>query len=146
MDDDVAELYEIPVKVLNQAVKRNRSRFPEDFMFQLTTEESDSLRSHFVTLKTGRGRHRKYLPFAFTEQGVAMLSSVLRSDRAAQVNVAIIRTFVKLREILATHEEIARKVAQHDRQIAALFEHVKTLLEPPPVPKKSPIGFTHPKD
>jgi hypothetical protein len=83
--------------------------------------------------------------FAKGQQGVAMLSSVLRSDRAAQVNVAIIRTFVKLRELLATHEELARKVAQHDRQIAALFEYVKTLLEPPPAPKKPPIGFIHPK-
>jgi len=81
-----AELYDIPVKVLNQAVKRNRDRFPEDFMFQLTTEESDSLRSHFVTLKTGRGRHRKYLPFAFTEHGVAMLS---REGRAVNIEIML---------------------------------------------------------
>ena len=80
VDTDLAELYEVPVKVLNQAVKRNRSRFPKDFMFQLTAEEVDSLRSHFMTLKTGRGQHRKYQPFAFTEQGVAMLSSVLAGE------------------------------------------------------------------
>ena len=86
VDDDLAELYDIPVKVLNQAVKRNRDRFPEDFMFQLTTEESDSLRSHFVTLKTGRGRHRKYLPFAFTEHGVAMLS---REGRAVNIEIML---------------------------------------------------------
>ena len=102
VDDDLAELYEIPVKVLNQAVKRNRSRFPGDFMFQLTVEESDSLRSHFVTLKTGRGQHRKYRPYAFTEQGVAMLSSVLHSARAIRVNIAIMRAFVQLREMIGS--------------------------------------------
>ncbi len=91
LDSDLAELYGVPVKVLNQAVRRNISRFPEDFMFQLTKEEYDSLRSQFVTLNTGRGKHRKYLPYVFTEQGVAMLSSVLRSERAIQVNIAIMK-------------------------------------------------------
>ena len=130
VDDDLAELYEISVKVLNQAVKRNRSRFPEDFMFQLTSEESDSLRSHFVTLKTGRGRHRKYLPFAFTEQGVAMLSSVLRSKRAVQVNIEIMRAFVRLRQMLASNAQLARKLAdlekKYDAQFKEVFDAIRT--------------------
>jgi len=124
VDDDLAELYDIPVKVLNQAVKRNRSRFPEDFMFQLTAEESDSLRSQNVTLKTGRGRHRKYLPFAFTEQGVAMLSSVLRSKRAVQVNVEIMRTFVRLRQMLASNTQLAGKLAALEKKYDAQFKVV----------------------
>ena len=121
VDDDLAELYEIPVKVLNQAVKRNRSRFPGDFMFQLTVEESDSLRSHFVTLKTGRGRHRKYLPFAFTEQGVAMLSSVLRSKRAVQVNIEIMRAFVRLRQLMTPPEPKKRKIGFLVEEKAAAY-------------------------
>ena len=144
VDDDLAELYEIPVKVLNQAVKRNRSRFPEDFMFQLTSEESDSLRSHFVTLKTGRGRHRKYLPFAFTEQGVAMLSSVLRSKRAVQVNIEIMRAFVRLRQMLASNSQLATKLAdmekKYDAQFKVVFDAIRQLMTPPQ-PKKRKIGF-----
>src|ERR1700719_4263496 len=100
--------------------------------------------SQIVISKSGRGGRRK-LPLAFTEQGVAMLSSILRSKRAAQVNVAIMRTFVKLREMLATNEELARKVSQHDRQIAVLFDHVQKMLAPAPT-KKNPIGYIHPKD
>jgi len=92
---------------LNEQVRRNPKRFPDDFMFQLTEEEAESLRSHFATLKSGRGKHRKYLPYAFTEQGVAMLSSVLNSDRAIEVNVQIMRAFVKLRELIATHKDLA---------------------------------------
>jgi phage regulator Rha-like protein len=144
VDDDLAELYEIPVKVLNQAVKRNRSRFPEDFMFQLTAEESDSLRSHFVTLKTGRGRHRKYLPFAFTEQGVAMLSSVLRSKRAVQVNIEIMRAFVRLRQMLASNSQLATKLAdmekKYDAQFKVVFDAIRQLMTPPRS-KKRKIGF-----
>jgi len=144
VDDDLAELYEIPVKVLNQAVKRNRSRFPEDFMFQLTAEESDSLRSQNVTLKTGRGRHRKYLPFAFTEQGVAMLSSVLRSKRAVQVNVEIMRTFVRLRQMLASNTQLAGKLAalekKYDAQFKVVFDAIRQLMTPPET-KKRKIGF-----
>ena len=144
VDDDLAELYEIPVKVLNQAVKRNRSRFPEDFMFQLTAEESDSLRSHFVTLKTGRGRHRKYLPFAFTEQGVAMLSSVLRSKRAVQVNIEIVRAFVRLRQMLASNTQLATKLAdmekKYDAQFKVVFDAIRQLMTPPQS-KKRKIGF-----
>jgi hypothetical protein len=142
LDADLAALYQVETFNLNKAVKRNLDRFPQDFMFQLSREEAKNLTFQNGIASWGG---RRTPPYAFTEQGVAMLSSVLRSDRAAQVNVAIIRTFVKLRELLATHEELARKVAQHDRQIAALFEYVKTLLEPPPAPKKPPIGFIHPK-
>ncbi len=138
LDSDLATLYGVPTKALNQAVTRNRERFPEDFMFRLTAEEWN--RSQSVT---GSQKHRdpRYPPRAFTQEGVAMLSSVLRSQRAVEVNIAIMRTFVRLREILATNEELARKVAQHDRQIAALFKHVKALLEPPEPPKRPPIGF-----
>lgn len=106
----LAQLYGVQVKVLMQAIKRNSERFPDDFMFQLTPREAQSLRSQFVTLNNAgskRGKHLKYLPFAFTEQGVAMLSSVLRSKRAVQVNIAIMRAFVKLRQILSTHKELA---------------------------------------
>ena len=144
VDADLAELYEISVKILNQAVKRNRSRFPEDFMFQLTAEESDSLRSHFVTLKIGRGRHRKYLPYAFTEQGVAMLSTVLRSKRAVRVNIEIMRAFVGLRRMLTSNEELARKLAalerKYDAQFKGVFDAIQELMAPP-TPKRRKIGF-----
>jgi phage regulator Rha-like protein len=102
LDSDLAHLYDVETKVLNQAVKRNVSRFPHDFMFQLTKVEYDSLRSQIVTLK--RGQHRKYFPYVFTEQGVAMLSSVLHSERAIQVNIQIMRTFAKIRQMMVTHE------------------------------------------
>jgi hypothetical protein len=146
LDFDLAELYGVPTKALNQAVTRNAARFPKDFMFRLSREEAAAMnRSHIVT-GSQKHRDRRFTPRAFTQEGVAMLSGVLRSKRAVEINVAIMRAFVRLREILATHEELARKVAQHDRQIAVLFEHVKSLLEPPPAPKKPPIGFIHPKD
>jgi hypothetical protein len=141
-DADLAALYGVETRALVQAVKRNAERFPQDFMFQLTDKEAEHLRSHFVTSSWGG---RRYNPYAFTEHGVAMLSSVLRSKRAVEVNITIVRTFVRLRRILATNEDLARKVAQHDRQIAVLFDQVKHLLEPPPAPKKPPIGFIHPK-
>ncbi len=111
-------------------------------MFQLTEEEAESLRLQNATSSPHGGRH--YLPYAFTEQGVAMLSSVLRSDRAADVNVAIMRTFVRLRHVLASNEELGRRVAQHDRQISVLVEHVQQMLAPVPVGKKR-IGFAAPK-
>ena len=117
LDEDLAALYGVPTGRLNEAVKRNRERFPDDFMFQLTLEEGkvvEGLRSQIAILKQAeskseRGRHRKYAPYVFTEQGIAMLSSVLRSPRAIQVNIAIVRTFVRLRQLLAAHEEIAEK-------------------------------------
>jgi hypothetical protein len=114
-------------------------------MFQLTPEELDSLRSHFATLKTGRGQHRKYLPYAFTEQGVAMLSGVLNSERAIDVNVAIMRAFVKLREFAITHKELSRKLNEmeqkYDAQFKVVFDTIRQLMAPPPEPKKRKIGF-----
>ena len=149
LDSDLAELYEVETRVLNQAVKRNLSRFPEDFMFQLSKEEAEQLsRSQFVTLK--RGQNIKYLPYVFTEQGVAMLSSVLRSERAVQVNIAIMRAFVKLRELMTTHRELSdkitaleRKYDAHDEQIRKIFEAIRLLLTPP-IKAKRPVGFRPP--
>ena len=198
LDTDLAELYGVPTKRLNQAVKRNLDRFPEDFMFQLTEEEveilrsqfatprsadaalrsqsvtldapnlksqsvtskdaEDSLRSQIATLKTddsifqsgtssGRGQHRKYLPYAFTEQGVAMLSSVLRSPRAVEVNIAIMRTFVQLRRLMDSNallaekiEKLERKYAEHDQQFQLVFDAIKQLIQTPDPPKRQ-IGF-----
>jgi len=154
LDRDLAKLYGVPVKVLNQAVKRNIKRFPGDFMFQLSWEEVESLRSQIVTLNKSepevsrRGKHIKYLPYVFTEHGVAMLSSVLNSERAIQVNILIMRAFTKLREILLTHKELAAKVealekkyAEHDQTIKEIFEAIKQLLEPPLTKEKRIIGF-----
>ena len=144
----MAELYEVPIKRLNEQVRRNLRRFPEDFMFQLTADEAMALRSQFATLKTGRGQHRKFLPYAFTEQGVAMLSSVLNSDRAVEVNIAIMRAFVRLREIMSTHkdlahklDEIERKLGEHDEKFAVVFEAIRQLMAPPAAPAKRRIGF-----
>jgi hypothetical protein len=141
LDSDLAALYEVETKVLNQAVKRNRHRFPEDFMVQLTAEEEASLRSQFVTSKRGGRRYRSY---AFTEQGVAMLSSVLNSERAIQVNIAIMRAFVKLRQILSTHKDLARQLEamekKYDAQFKVVFEALSQLMQPiPSSPKR--IGF-----
>jgi phage regulator Rha-like protein len=144
LDSDLAELYGVETGALVRAVKRNSKRFPEDFSFQLTDEEFENLRCQIGT--SSRWGGRRYPPYAFTEQGVAMLSSVLHSDRAVEVNVAIIRTFVRLREILATHRDVARKVDEHDRQIAALFSAVQKLLAPPDPPKKHPIGYVPDSD
>jgi ORF6N domain len=141
-DSDLAILYGVETKAFNQAVRRNSNRFPEDFMFQLTEEELKNLRSQSVTSSWGG---RRYHPFAFTEHGVAMLSSVLRSKRAVQINIDIMRTFVRIRQMLTTSEELGHKVAQHDRHIAVLVEHVQRLLTPAPV-KKKPMGFTPPKN
>jgi len=146
LDADLAKLYGVETKALNRAVKRNQSRFPADFMFQLTAEESAALRCQIGTSKTGRGGSR-YLPYAFTEQGVAMLSSVLRSERAVQVNVAIMRAFVSLRRMLATNAALARKMAElerhlegHDQAIRSLFDAIRELMAPPAKPKRE-IGF-----
>jgi phage regulator Rha-like protein len=148
LDADLAELYEVPVKVLNQAVKRNLERFPKDFMFQLEWEEAAALRSQTVTLKPGQ--HLKYRPYAFTEQGVAMLSSVLRSERAIQVNVAIIRAFVRLREMLASNKELAHRLDElerkYDASFRAVFEAIRELMAPSPVPPKRRIGFRQEED
>jgi hypothetical protein len=143
LDADLARLYGVATKNLNKAVKRNASRFPSDFMFQLSPKELHGLGFQFGTSKPGRGG-RRYAPHAFTEQGVAMLSSVLRSSRAVQVNVAIMRTFVRLREMLATHEELRRKIdameKRYDARFQAVFETIRQMLETP-IPAKKPIGF-----
>lgn len=143
LDADLARLYAVTTKNLNKAVKRNASRFPSDFMFQLSPKELQSLRFQSGTSKPGRGG-RRYAPYVFTEQGVAMLSSVLRSSRAVQVNVAIMRTFVRLREMLAKHEELRRKIdameKRYDARFQAVFDTIRQMLATP-VPAKKPIGF-----
>ena len=142
LDADLAELYGVETRILTRAVKRNIDRFPGDFMFQLTKEEFASLRSHFGTSSQWGGR--RYPPYAFTEQGVAMLSSVLRSPRAIQVNVEIMRTFVKLRGVLASHEHLRHKLLQleqkYDQQFKVVFDAIRQLIEQPPK-KASKIGF-----
>ena len=134
LDSDLAALYGVETKILNQTTKRNNSRFPEDFMFQLSPQEFDSLRSQIVTSNVGRGGKR-YLPYVFTEQGVAMLSSVLRSDRAVQVNIAIMRAFVSLRGLLTQDSDLARRILtleeKYDRQFAAVFEAIRLMIEAP---------------
>lgn len=162
LDADLAELYGVQTKVLVQAVKRNIARFPQDFMFQLSAEEFTVLRSQTVTSKTGRGG-RRTAPYAFTEQGVAMLSSVLGSTRAIGVNIEIMRTFVRVRELAATHNDLAKRLGeleertemlsmQHDSfsrntriQLKQVFDALHELMMPPESPKR-PIGFVTPQD
>jgi hypothetical protein len=143
-DSDLAELYGVPTGRLNEQVKRNMTRFPSDFMFQLTADEAEALRSQIATSKTGRGG-RRYTPFVFTEQGVAMLSTVLNSERAILVNIAIMRTFVQLREILATHKDLAQKLEalekRYDRQFKVVFDAIRQLMKPEELPKERRIGF-----
>ena len=178
LDSDLAELYGVETKRLNEQVRRNLARFPEDFMFQLTEEEADSSRSQFATLNDGindlksqivisnkknslnkgdssrfqigtlkRGKNIKYLPYAFTEQGVAMLSSVLRSERAILVNIQIMRTFTKLRELLSSNKELREKIekmeSKYDSQFQVVFEVIEELTNPevPPEEPKPRIGF-----
>jgi len=143
----LAELYDVEVRALVQAVKRNIERFPEDFMFQLTDREFKNLKSQIVISSWGGARRAK--PYAFTEQGIAMLSSVLKSKRAIQVNIAIMRAFVKLRGILSAHKELAykldqleRKIEKHDAEIRSIFQAIRQLMSPPDKPKHQ-IGF-HP--
>ena len=150
LDADLARLYGVEVKVLNQAVKRNIERFPADFMFQLSWDEVERSRSQFVTLNvhTGsqvrRGRNVKFLPYGFTEQGVAMLSSVLRSKRAVQVNVEIMRTFVRLRAMMGNNRDLARRLnsleAKYDRQFKVVFDAIRELMTPVSTPRRK-IGF-----
>ena len=128
LDYDLATLYEVETKVLKQSVKRNNERFPEDFMFELTETEYKSLRSQIVTLEIGRGKHSKYLPFAFTEQGVAMLSGVLKSDKAIKINIAIMRTFVILRNSLLNLEEITSKVKEIENQFPEIYKILNYLM------------------
>lgn len=147
IDSDLAGLYLVATFRLNEAVKRNRNRFPEDFMFQLTQEETALLTSQSAMSKKGRGG-RRTLPYAFTEHGVAMLSSVLNSERAVQMNILIIRAFVKLREMLATHKHLARKMEELERQqqmhaadIAAIYRLIERLTAPTRGRGRRPIGF-----
>jgi phage regulator Rha-like protein len=165
-DKDLAELYGVTTKRLNEQVKRNKKRFPdEDFMFQLTKSEAENwrsqivdpdeefLRSQFATLKTGRGKHIKYLPYVFTEFGVAMLSSVLNSERAIQINILIIKTFTRIRELVASNKELREKVEEmehryekrfgvHDKQMKEIFAAIQKLLMPPEESPKRRIGFS----
>ncbi len=140
----LAQLYGVEPKVLVQAVKRNIDRFPEDFMFQLIKQDVINLKSQIVT--SSWGGPRRALPYAFTEQGVAMLSSVLRSPRAVQVNIEIMRAFVRLRRLLASNEELARKLEslekKYDTQFRVVFDAIRELMKPPEPKKKRPIGFT----
>jgi hypothetical protein len=148
LDSDLAELYQVETFNLNKAVKRNVGRFPQDFMFQLTTEEVEFLRFQIgISKPTGRGG-RRYLPYLFTEQGVAMLSSVLKSDRAIAVNIAIMRAFVRLKEYLATHKDLARKLEdvertqnEHSGHIQQIYGYIEQLLEPVVESSKRRIGF-----
>jgi hypothetical protein len=171
LDAELAALYEVSTKRFNEQVRRNRKRFPEDFMFQLTAEELAALRSQIAasnapsaqelrtlrsqiaTLKGGRGQHRKYLPYAFTEHGAIMAATVLNSSRAVEMSVYVVRAFVKLREVLASNKELAQKLDQlerklqtHDQAIVGIFNTIRKLMAPPPPPapppKGRPIGFT----
>lgn len=154
LDSDLAELYGVQTKILNQAVKRNPARFPDDFMFRLTVEEAEVLRFQFGTSssKVSRGvpAHggRRYLPYVFTEQGVSMLSSVLNSERAILVNVEIMRAFVRLRQMISANSELARKLEalekKYDAQFRVVFDAIRELMAPTP-PKARPIGFVGPK-
>ncbi len=143
LDRDLASLYGVPTKTLKQAVNRNLKRFPDDFMFVLDNKELAILRSQIVTSRSWGGE--RYAPMAFTEQGVAMLSSVLKSGRAIEVNIAIMRTFVKLRRMLEAHESLARKLAEiekkYDEQFRVVFEVLNELMAPPE-PKRKQIGFS----
>jgi len=152
LDSDLASLYGVETKALNRAVKRNVERFPDDFMFQLTAEEAEALRCQSGTSKEGRGG-RRYLPYVFTQEGVAMLSSVLQSPRAVQVNVAIMRAFVQLRQMVVSVDALSRKVEalekgfrEHGQQFEMVFKAIRQLMAPPPAPPKKPIGFHAGKD
>ena len=144
LDADLAELYGVSVGRLNEAVKRNRNRFPDDFMFQLTKHEFEDLKSQFAISSSGWGG-RRHPPYAFTEQGVAMLSSVLRSKRAIRVNIEIMRAFVRLRQILASHKELAHKLDElekkYDAQFKVVFDAIRELMMPAELPPRRRIGF-----
>ena len=155
LDHDLAELYEVGTKILNKAVKRHADRFPTDFMFQMSVEELENLRFQSGTSKpstaTERPRHggRRYLPYAFTEEGVAMLSGILNSKRAVLVNIEIMRAFVRHRRLLSTNAELARKLEalerKYDSQFKVVFDAIRELMTPK-APRSRPIGFVTPKD
>lgn len=148
LDSDLARLYGVPTKRLNEQVRRNRERFPEDFMFHLDDDEADCLRSQIATLKRGRGQHRKYRPYVFTEHGAMMAANLLNSPQAVEVSVFVVRAFVKLRQWMASQkqlseklDELDRKVAGHDEAIRQLVAAMRQLMSPPPATRKRPIGF-----
>jgi len=159
LDTDLAALYDVPTKRFNEQVRRNLERFPADFMFQLIEDEWAALRSQFATLKTGRGQHRKYMPYAFTEHGAIMAATILNSPRATEVSVYVVRAFVRLREVLASNAELAKRLddlekstealaMQHDSfarntraQLKQVFDAIRELMTPPESQKKRPIGF-----
>ena len=163
LDTDLAALYDVTTKRFNEQVRRNKARFPLDFMFQLAQQEWDALRSQFATLKTARGQHRKYLPHAFTEHGAIMAATILNSPRATEVSVYVVRAFVRLREMLATNKELAAKLEEPEQKTEALalrhdtlaattrtqlrqvFEAIRELMSPPE-PKRRPIGFITPEE
>lgn len=151
LDADLAALYDVPTKRLNEQVRRNAAKFPADFMFQLTAGEWDALRSQFATLKPGRGQHRKYLPYVFTEHGALMAANVLASPRAADVAIFVVRAFVQLRDLLASNKELARqfnalearlerKLATHDQAIVGILDAIRQLMAPAES-KRRVIGF-----
>ena len=144
LDRDLAKLYRVTTFNLNKSVKRNPNRFPEDFMFQLNSEEYKSLVFQIGISKKGRGG-RRYLPYAFTEQGVSMLSSVLNSDRAIAVNIQIMRTFTQMRQMMLSHKDLKEKIekmeSKYDKQFHIVFQALNRMLEPKPVPPKARIGF-----
>src|ERR1041385_7084132 len=146
IDVDLAEMYDVPTKRLNQQVRRNQKRFPPDFMFRLTKDEAENLRSQFATSSSAHGGRRS-LPYAFTEHGVAMLSSVLNSERAIEVNITIMRAFIRLRQMLESNEElnrkfaaVIRKLSTHDKYFRIVFDELKKLTEQPSL-SRNPIGF-----
>jgi len=148
LDSELAVLYGVATKRFNEQVKRNLGRFPADFMFRLSSDEAAALRSQFATLKTGRGRHRKYLPHAFTEHGAIMAATILNSPGAIEMSVHVVRAFVQLRCLLASNQtladkfaELERKVSSHDQAIVGILKTIRELMSPV-VPKKRPIGFT----
>jgi phage regulator Rha-like protein len=144
LDTDLAKLYGVTTKRLNEQVKRNKDRFPDDFMFQLTNQEVVRLRSQFATLKKGRGQHRKYQTYAFTEHGSIMAANVLNSKQAIMMSVHVVRAFVKLRELISTHTQLAKKIAdlekRYDHQFKIVFDAIRALMMPPNKPQKK-IGF-----
>jgi hypothetical protein len=144
LDSDLAELYGVTTKALNQGLKRNQDRFPKDFAFRLTKAEYSSLRSQFVTLEKGRGKHRKYLPYVFTEYGALMLANTLKSERAIQASIEIVRTFVRLRELLTTHADLSEKLrkleSKYNEKFSVVFEAIRQLMIPPE-PRRKKIGF-----
>ena len=155
LDSDLARIYGVPTKRLNEQVRRNIKRFPPDFIFQLTVKEADSLRSQIATLKSGRGQHRKYLPYAFTENGAIMAANVLNSPEAVRMSVFVVRAFVKMRDLLGSTKDLAKRLADlekkltarlngHEAAIVEVLRRVMDILDPPPPPPEPPrrrIGF-----